>query len=236
MADRRHPLQRLLNAFGFRLSRYRPPPPDPLHALGIDLLLDVGASVGKYAQTVRERGYTGRLVSFEPLPAAHAVLARRASGDPLWQVHERCALGAAAGEAMVNIAGNSYSSSLLPMLPAHAEAAPQSVYVGQAATPVVALDDVFAQYRGDAKRIYLKIDTQGFEAEVLAGAARTLPEIFAVHMELSIVPLYEGQKLYPHFFDFFAAQGFELWGLEEEFVDPRTGRMLQFNATFTRPT
>lgn len=124
-----------------------PPPSPPAGArvppalrFGCDLVLDVGANTGQYAARLRELGYGGKILSFEPLPDAHAQLLARAAADPLWEVHPRCALGAAAGTGALNVAGNSVSSSLLPMLDLHAAAAPRSIYIGQVETPVTTLD------------------------------------------------------------------------------------------------
>jgi FkbM family methyltransferase len=88
----------------------------------IDLLFDVGANTGQFAMQVREQGFAGRIVSFEPLPEAHAGLVRNARGDAKWIVHERVALGAAPGDVRINVAANSVSSSILPMLDAPAAA------------------------------------------------------------------------------------------------------------------
>jgi len=88
---------------------------------------------------------------------------------------------------------------------------------------------------GLARRLYLKIDTQGFEAEVLAGCAEVLPRIHAVEIELSLAPLYAGQQSWRWFIDFFESRGFDLWELRSAFRDPRDGRMLQMDGIFRRP-
>jgi FkbM family methyltransferase len=230
-------IKRALLRRGIRLSRiYQPDPPSPLVALEIDLLFDVGANIGQYARQARELGYRNKIVSFEPLSEAHGRLLQNvaAAGDTEWMAHERCALGAAPGSANMNVAQNSISSSLLPMLPAHSNAAPESVYIGQDLTAVITLDSVFDKYAAGSEQIYLKIDTQGYEKQVLEGARASLPRIRAVELELSLVPLYESQALYPDFFTFFEEAGFTLWSLSPGFVDPRTGRLLQFDAVFVR--
>lgn len=118
------------------------------------------------------------------------------------------------------------------MLDAHSSAAPESIYIGEVKTPIIALESVFDNYANQAENIFLKIDTQGFESEVLAGCQSKLAQIKAVQLELSTVPLYEGQELYRYFFDFFETNGFYLWSILPGFADDATGQHLQFDAVF----
>ncbi len=202
-------------------------------AFGIDLVFDVGANAGQFAQQIRAAGFKGRVVSFEPLSDAHRRLTEAAARDTMWSVHERCALGAEAGSATLNIAGNSVSSSLLTMTATHSAAAPGSAYVAQETTPVTTLDAVAPRYLADSRSPFLKIDTQGFEWEVLSGAARTLPAIRGVLCELSLVTLYSGQHLWRETIDRLESDGFTLWGLQPGFMDQH-GRNLQTDAIFFR--
>lgn len=239
------PLHRLKRAYWrwhaqHRVAPTKPPPPPasarvpPALRFACDLVIDVGANTGQYAAKLRASGYGGRIISLEPLPDAHAQLAARAAADPLWEVYPRCALGATAGTGTLNVAGNSVSSSLLPMLDLHAEAAPESVYTGQVETPIITLDSLLEHGLDAARRPYLKIDTQGFEADVLAGGVEILPRMHAVEIELSLAPLYAGQQSWRWFIDFFEARGFHIWELRSAFRDPRDGRMLQMDALFRR--
>jgi FkbM family methyltransferase len=172
-------------------------------------------------------------VSFEPLSTAHRELAAAAASDPLWSVHERCALGDREGLVELNVAGNSVSSSILDMAAAHAAAAPGSAYVGREETALVTLDSIAQRYLGGSQRPFLKIDTQGFEWQVLTGAEHTLPSMHGVLCELSLVVLYEGQHLWREMVDRLEGAGFTLWGLQPSFMD-RRGRNLQSDAIFFR--
>lgn len=227
-------IKNAFRAAGLNLSRIGQRAPSPLLHHQIQLLLDVGANIGQYAMATRAEGYQGRIVSFEPLPDAYERLLQRSKSDPLWTVHKRCAVGSRLGETEINISQNSVSSSLLPMLQAHASAAPASVYIGKAKTEVITLDSVIDVYRRHGENTLLKIDTQGFEREVLDGLSEHLRSIFAVQLELSVVPLYAGQDLYQHFFTFFQEHGFVLWSMVPGFSDPQTGQLLQFDAVFVR--
>ena len=225
-------VKKSFNILGFNLAKLAPLLPPPTLHHKIDIIFDVGASTGLYAQLTRKEGFKGRIISFEPLPEAHQKLSLNAEKDSLWTVHPRCAVGSSAGTTKINISKNSYSSSILPMLDAHSSAAPESVYVGAVETPVITLESVFEKYRNQSERTFLKIDTQGFESEVLTGCLSKLPHITAIQIELSTVPLYEGQKLYRYFFDFFESKDFYLWSILPGFANSTTGQHLQFDAVF----
>ena len=205
-----------------------------LAAHGVDLVLDVGANDGGYGRQLRSSGYQGDILSFEPLSDAHAALLRATADDAHWQVTPRMALGEENGEITINIAGNSTSSSILPMGNVHADAAPTSRYLGQEAVALRRLDSLVLPVLQSAKSIMLKIDTQGYEMAVLRGAGERLSHICGVQVELSVVALYEGQAVFDEITAFLQSQGFGLWDVTPGFVDPRSGRMLQFDGTFYR--
>lgn len=206
-----------------------------LKHLGVDVVIDVGANEGQYARGIRTCGYSGTIVSFEPVRAAYGIAAKHAVADPLWRV-DNIALGRESGNATINIAANAaQSSSILPMLERHEKAAPHATYVGSEVVQVRRLDEVLpADFLGESKA-FLKIDTQGYEAEVLAGATDLLAgSVVAVQLELSLVPLYDGAPLYLDVIDQMAAFGFRLGQVIPGFSDPANGEMLQFDGVFIR--
>jgi FkbM family methyltransferase len=198
----------------------------------INLVLDVGANNGQFAERLRESGYAGRIISFEPLAAAHAQLRGKAEGIANWTIADRCALGAQKGSVEIHVSENTLSSSILDMLPSHSEAAPRSIYVGSETVPVNRLDDLVALSPDD--RILLKIDVQGYERQVLEGASRLLPACRGLHVEMTLLPLYEGQILARELWDLLDGQGFEPWSMEPCFRNPVTFRMLQIDGVFVR--
>ena len=201
-----------------------------LDAAGVDLVVDVGAARGGFAQEVRSFGYTGRIVSFEPLAAAFADLSTAAEGDPSWEVRNR-ALGSSPGDAEINVASNSDSSSLLAMDERHVAAAPQVGYVATETITVARLDDELAD--DPARRPFLKLDTQGFEREVLAGGPTMLERAVGLQLELSFVPLYAGGMLVDEAVALAYEQGFVMAAVEAGFSDP-SGRLLQADGVFVR--
>ncbi|MGV0043464.1 FkbM family methyltransferase [Mycobacterium colombiense] len=207
-----------------------------LESLNVNVVFDIGSNTGQYAASLRKAGYQGRMVSFEPLSQPFATLERRASKDPLWECR-RHALGDIDGTVSVNIAGNAaQSSSVLPMLKSHQDAFPPANYVGVEDVAVYRLDSVASQILRPNDAIFLKIDVQGFEKQVLAGSESTLDSCVGMQLELSFLPLYEGSMLIPEALEWAYSMGFTLTGLLPCFVDPRDGRMLQADGVFLRET
>lgn len=234
-------VKQLLHAAGIEAHRFHPDT-SPLARLmaalrhfNVDLVIDIGANEGQFAKELRAGGYSGRIVSFEPLLDAHGRILQESNSDSAWHVHQRCALGDRLGEIDLNISGNSVSSSILPMLTSHSSAAPESAYLGHESVPLITLDSVAPPYLEGAQAPFLKIDTQGYEWHVLDGARATLPKVRGIQMELSLVPLYEGQRLWRECIDRLEAEGFVLWALQPVFFDPATGRTLQWDGLFFRP-
>lgn len=233
-------LRELALSFGVEINRYNPLQSRQarmcrlLQTHRIDTVLDVGGNDGGYARELREGGYRGSIISFEPLEAAHRSLMHVASSDPFWYVAPRMALGAAEGEAEINVAGNSTSSSILPMHDLHATVAPQSRYIGVERVPVRRLGTIKHPAIVNGQQLFLKVDTQGYELPVLLGVGELWPKVQGVQLELSLVPLYEGQALYRDLIDWLGRKGFTLWNVIPGFTDPASGRMLQMDGMFFR--
>jgi FkbM family methyltransferase len=200
---------------------------------GIQTVVDVGANIGQFAGLLRENGYKGTIISFEPLPDAWEEIHRQSKQDATWVVPSRTAVGAAPGQVDINISGNSMSSSILEMNELHASAAPESTYIGKVNTPVITLDSYFSENQSQfTSEIFLKIDTQGYEMHVLQGAEKLLKHTRLIETEVSFTRLYEGQVLFDDIVLFMKERGFILWALFPVFCDKDTGRLLQADALF----
>jgi FkbM family methyltransferase len=204
-----------------------------MEARRVSVVFDVGANNGQFATSLRKQGYTGRIVSFEPVATAFEELSRVAASDTFWEAI-RTALGSSAGELPMNIASNrAASSSFLPMLDAHHEAAPEVHYRATETVPVARLDDLSSTMLEPHDVLLLKIDTQGYEREVLAGGQETLRRAEVVLMEVSFVELYAGSMLVAETLDLMESAGFVLAGMDTMLRSP-SGQALQADATFLR--
>ena len=226
---------------GIEVSRYYPELDwkrqllNQLKSHHVDVVLDIGANSGQYATGLRTRAFKGRIVSFEPLPGPFSLLESKASADPLWDC-QRCALGNADGTISINVAGNAgLSSSVLPMLKSHQDAYPPANYIGTEEVPIHRLDSVAPEILRPTDVAFLKMDVQGFEKQVLAGGESTVNDrCVGMQLELSFLPLYEGDMLIREALDLIYSLGFTMTGLLPGFMDARNGRMLQADGIFFR--
>jgi len=230
-------IQSALNKLGWEVRRYYLSDMVQLCSFlqqqEIDLVLDVGANIGQFGERLFQAGFQGRLVSFEPLSSAHMKLSETAKRYPKWSVAPRAAVGSHSGETVINISENMFSSSLLPIRIEHVDSAPSSRYVGTEITNVISLDDYLK--KSDGARVFLKLDTQGFEFEALKGAERLLASsIIGVQTEFSLAPLYDGQADYIELLAWLRDRNFHPWALCSEFSDAQTSRLLQANIVLFR--
>jgi FkbM family methyltransferase len=200
-----------------------------------DVVLDVGANVGQFGDLLLGVGFKGTLVSFEAIADVHERLLQHAKGrSSSWLVAPCAALGSKRGEVEINISANSVSSSVLPMRQAHLESAPQSRYIGKQVVKIERLDELAISYIGSAAKLLIKVDTQGYELEVLTGAAGLWPRTVALQLELSLVPLYDHAPTFLEMIAFMSSMGFDLFGFAPGFRDSQSGRMLQVDGFFVR--
>ncbi len=203
-----------------------------LERYNVDLVLDVGANVGQFGSSLRDIGYTGRIVSFEPLAGAYAQLAAEAQNDPFWDT-QNIGLADYDGTGLINRSKRTVFSSLAGVNSTATRVYEGAAVVAQEQIEVRRLESVFSDVRRDSRAVLLKSDTQGFEKQVLQGASGCLTEIAGLHLELSYEPLYEGELMFDAMVQYVRGLGFELLFLEP-LLHRETNRILQGNGTFFR--
>lgn len=203
---------------------------------GITQVLDAGANAGQFALRLRELGYVGDIISFEPNPVLAGALRSRAADADHWFVQE-LALGVVDGEATLLI---SEASDMASLHPATAKAREimgvDAMEIQRRVTvPVRSLESWLAEhptFTGSLGQTLLKIDTQGHDMEVIRGAGGRLADIPLVLLELSQVPLYESV---PSLHEVLG----ELWSLNLRAaaitpvcIDEATGAVIEFDGLF----
>ena len=228
-------LKDTLNKFGLQLQRY--PSIDLARRIkivknfNINVLIDIGASVGQYALEMRKIGYKGKIISFEPRKSAYNILKEVAAKDKNWLTYNY-AIGNENKNDFINISGTTDSSSILEMLPKHLEASPKSIYINKEAIEIKRLDTIYKSLIADRDRIMIKIDTQGFEKYVLDGTEKILSKIAIVQLEMSLVHLYEKEILWEQMIGYLDNKDFSLYSIENGMFNPHTGQLLQIDGLF----
>lgn len=205
---------------------------DLINSNNVNVILDIGANTGQYGRKIRKTGYKGYIVSFEPVYSVYEQLKANTATDPRWQAI-RTGVGNYDGIAEINIANNSYSSSILTMLERHIESVPGIEYTHTESISIQKIDTFIDKYnRFD--NIYIKMDTQGYERQVWEGCLKSLNKIVGMQMELSLVPLYEGETLLQEMINLLRTYGYKLKLIESGHKDYKTGEIIQVEAYFFR--
>jgi len=186
-----------------------------LGRLDIDCVLDVGANVGQYRDFLRDKvQYDGPIVSFEPVRRHVELLRERARADSDWHI-EGYALGAKDGSLPINVmVSDQFSSFLKPDNSRVHDFAGLNVPCHVETVTVRTLDVVLPvlQERLGFDRPYLKLDTQGFDIEVLQGGRESLPEVKGLQTEASVIGIYKGMPGYVDTIRYLDERGFDITG------------------------
>jgi FkbM family methyltransferase len=161
-----------------------------LESRNVDLVFDVGANRGEYGDQLFRWGYTGKVASFEPTSEAWRLLQEQMKRYPGRWTAQNVALGSECGAVQINVSRNSRFSSILGQTAAAKTFDPNMVVTAVETVPLKTLDSLVGEF--PAERIYLKIDTQGFEQSILNGGGEFLKKCVGVQLELPVEHLYEG--------------------------------------------
>ena len=203
-----------------------------LRALDFDVVLDVGANTGQFAQVAHYVFPRARVFSFEPLPDCRQQISNRMKNVPGFHLFP-AAVGNEDGTITIHQSASSPSSSILAMTEEHTTAFPWSEGGTDLEVPIHKLDHFLPELdlRG---KVLLKIDVQGFGLEVLRGATATLPQVDTILIEASFVRLYAGEASFDEIYAFLTNLGFEFTGLLDQLEHPETRQNLQGDAIFRR--
>jgi len=201
----------------------------------ISVIIDVGANEGQFASGYRSDSKIRKIISFEPLADAFKVLEQRSSKFRNWDAH-KVAVGNQSGETYINVSMNSVSSSLRQLTDVHLGAAPNSECVKSELVSLKTLDSALLEYFDvlESSSVMLKIDTQGYEREVLEGAKKTLYKTKIVIIEISFEVLYEGQALFEEIHSEMRSAGYKVYNIIPGFTDSHTGRLLQADFVYQK--
>jgi FkbM family methyltransferase len=229
-------VKRVLNRSGFDFVRY-----NPRHSLGayaalkdlsIRSVVDIGANRGDFAASIKGLLPDCSVVMFEPLEDEFRRLHDRFGGRPGFRMYNHAA-GDEDGTATFHRSGYSQSSSMRPMAELHKITFPESAEETIETVTVRRLDGL-EQELSLAPEVLVKIDVQGFEDKVILGMKSILSKARALIVEVSFLPLYEGQPLFDEINDLLKPLGYRYSGELYQLLSPADGRALQADALYLR--
>tara|TARA_Y100000741_G_scaffold361926_1_gene346752 strand:+ start:2116 stop:2850 length:735 start_codon:yes stop_codon:yes gene_type:complete len=199
----------------------------------IDIVIDIGANEGQFAKKIIEFGYQKKIISFEPIKSVHSMLLDNSKKYKNWIVY-RYAFGKNTGYKNINISKNTVSSSILDIKKIHTDIEPNAKFLKKEKIKIITLNRYLKNKEFKNKKIFLKIDTQGYEKNILLGANRVLDNVSGIMLEASITKLYKGEESFLGIIKFLKKHGFSIWSIQRGFTNKKTGQVLQIDVIFTK--
>jgi len=203
--------------------------------LKVDCVLDVGANAGQYGRFLRKQvGYRGLILSFEPVAETYSKLCAAVDEDSNWRAF--ClALGRENEKRNINVMKQSAMNSFLPPSAGVPGILSEFTVIERTETVEVRrLADLMPSLRAEFgfARPYLKLDTQGFDLEVVAGAGKQLANVVALQSEMSVRPIYRGMPRYQESLHTLEEMGFAISNMF--LVTTQAHKMVQFDCVMVR--
>lgn len=200
-----------------------------------DVVIDVGANTGQFAESLLDFGFKGQIVSFEPTSDAYKELSKRAQKYPNWDIEEQMAIGNDSGTITINISKNTVFNSIKKIDTEYATYNNDAQIIGSEEVPIKTLNSFKEKYFNGSKKVLLKIDTQGFEKEVLEGASEIIEQVDGIKIEVPLQPIYDDVKLtFKEMINTFYDLGFTCVSLDEVAVNKTSGYVHEMDAIFVR--
>ena len=193
-------------------------------------VVDVGANVGQFAVASSRLFTDAEVFPVEPDPQVAEQL-RKNVGMPVAKNVRVTAVGDSVGTATFHINLDPQVSSLLPLGEDRIESFPESVVIEKITVPITTLDVLF-DGMVLVEPILLKIDVQGFEDRVIAGASVFLERVRWVLMEVSFSNLYEGEREFEMIVALLKRHGFKFLRPMNFHISPKTGEIIEMDALF----
>ena len=198
-----------------------------------DYLIDVGANRGSFADHFAKINKISRILMVEPIPSLFEALQSKYQYNNDISIH-KLAISDSSGSSTFHVTANDgQSSSLLNVGQRHLDAAPHAHQVDLIEVETETLDRVCSNI--SFKKAFLKIDVQGNEMPALMGARNVLKFTNAIHIEVSVQSLYDGDSIGFKVWEFLDKEGFVLYGIDPWFRDRLSnGELLQADFLFVK--
>jgi len=201
----------------------------------IQTVIDVGANIGQFGMSLRNLGFRGKILSFEPMKQAREKLKKVSDKSPPWKVFAE-ALGSRQEEKILQIFKDDSFSSLYPITESGKKTFGSYVQTEGAQVVKIETLDLLLKKEISTEQgaILLKTDTQGHDLEVLKGGGELLKRANVVMTEASAEVIYEGAPFFAEVLKYLEKNGFEPSGFYPISNRLDTLAMIEFDAFFVR--
>lgn len=199
-----------------------------LDRLAINCVIDAGANQGQSGRLLRSLGFKGYIYSFEPQKRNYSRLEQACREDPKWRGFP-IALGEAQHALPLHV--NPRSRQMSSLLDFHQP--PQGLF--EETVQVIPLDAIFSSLIEpvDEPRVFLKMDTEGYDLKVFRGATNSLPHVLALQAEVFVHPVYKQAPRYLKVLGEYEKAGFTLFHLAMV-SRTKAGDLMCMNSLMTR--
>lgn len=206
-----------------------------LNNFHFDKVLDVGANIGQFAESLLDFGYKGKIVSFEPTSVVYPTLVKKSQKYSNWQIAEKMAIGNTDGEIEMNISEDPLFNSVKEINSEYTNYNKASGKKSIEKVRIAKMDSIWDEYVEKQERVFLKIDTQGFEKEVLEGASNILAKVSGIKIEMPLQPIYDNVEWdIFELMQFFKSKGFTCVGISKVAVNQKSGVVHEVDGVFIK--
>jgi FkbM family methyltransferase len=222
-----------LKRLGVAYSRYELFEKKWLLDEGIRTIIDVGANVGEFTTIFAELFPDARVYAFEPLPDCFEQLRKVAKQYQGRVKPFNIALSTQEGNFKFHRSNWPPASSFREMSDLHKKNYPHSIASETVKVDVKTLDKVFENIELK-KNVFIKLDVQGFEDEVIKGGLEVINRAKVLVIECSLQQTYEGEPMFDGIYKLLRPMGFEYRGSLKQSVCKDDESFLQADCVFIR--
>jgi len=228
-------IKKILHTFGLEISKLKKGRHNNewLFENKFNILIDIGASEGKFSLLFLKNNPLLTVFAFEPIPESFLKLQMNLKDFENVKFYN-LALSATGGITKFYLNSHHTSSSILKMATLHKEAFPESGKEKQIEATKKRLDDIIDTNLLRSKLVLIKIDVQGYESQVIDGGKQVISNADTIIVEIIFDSLYEDQKLFDLVYNQIKDLGFVYKGNLSQIYNPNDGKVLQANAIFTK--
>ncbi len=198
----------------------------------IELIVDVGASTGKYGKMLRRFGYRNYIFSVEPVSESFKKLNFNCSSDKKWTAKQCIVSSENKKKIKINVSKDYDNSSLLNVTDLHLKNYKGAEFLHSEEIESKTLDDLINDEIEKKKNMMLKIDTQGSEGDILRSGNQSIDKFKLIQVELSIQKLYANQNMWIEIINFMRERNFDVWNIIPGYKKKDIGQLYQFDAIF----